>query len=62
MDYILILKASASSKYFGGVDQNDNARYYAMWELDQSDTLAIEREKFKKAKNEHCLPTEGREC
>lgn len=47
------LKGFGFIKVFRTVDQNDNARYYAMWEPDQSDTLAIERETFKKAKSEH---------
>ena len=47
------LKGFGFIKVFRTVDQNDNARYYAMWEPDESDTLAIEREKFKKAKTEH---------
>ena len=47
------LKGFGFIKVFRTVDQNDNARYYAMWEPDNSDTLAIERAKFKKAKAEH---------
>lgn len=35
------------------LNQTDNARYYAMWEPDNSETLTLERETFKKVKTEH---------
>lgn len=47
------LKGFGFIKVFRTVDQNDNARYYAMWEPDNSDTLALGRSRFKKAKAEH---------
>ena len=47
------LKGFDFIKVFRTVDQNDNARYYAMWEPDNSDTLALQREQFKSAKAEH---------
>lgn len=47
------LKGFGFIKVFRTVDQNDNARYYAMWEPNESELLAVEREKFKKTKTEH---------
>lgn len=47
------LKGFGFIKVFRTVDQNDNVRYYLMWEPDQSGVLALGRAQSKKAKSEH---------
>jgi len=47
------LKAFGFIKVFRTVDPNGNARHYAMWEPDKSDTLALNKREFEKTKKEH---------
>lgn len=47
------LKKFGFIKVFRTVDQDENARHYAMWEPEKGETLFLKRTQFKQVKKEH---------